>query len=29
MARGFQPPRQPVRLQRRQFLWILLCYAIL
>jgi phytoene synthase len=29
MARGFQPPRAPVRLRRRQFLWILLRYAIL
>lgn len=29
MARGFKPPRLPVRLRRRQFLWILLRYAIL
>jgi phytoene synthase len=29
LARGWQPPRMPVRLRRRQFLWILLRYAIL
>ena len=29
MQRGWQPPREPVRLRRRQFLWILLRYAIL
>jgi squalene synthase HpnD len=29
IARGWQPPRRPVRLQRWQFLWILLRYAIL
>jgi presqualene diphosphate synthase len=29
LARGWQPPRVPVRLRRRQFLWILLRYAIL
>jgi squalene synthase HpnD len=29
LARGWQPPRMPVRLHRLQFLWILLRYAIL
>ena len=29
MARGWQPPRQPVRLRRSQFLWIFLRHAIL
>jgi presqualene diphosphate synthase len=29
LARGWQPPRMPVRLRRWQFLWILLRYAIL
>jgi squalene synthase HpnD len=29
IARGWQPPRMPVRLRRWQFLWILLRYAIL
>jgi squalene synthase HpnD len=29
MARGWQPPRRPVRLRRWQFLWIFLRYAIL
>ncbi len=29
MARGWQPPRTPVRLRRWQFLWIFLRYAIL
>ncbi len=29
MARGWQPPRAPVRLSRLQFLWIFLRYAIL
>jgi phytoene synthase len=29
LARGWQPPRVPVRLRRCQFLWILLRYAIL
>ena len=28
IARGWQTPRAPVRLRRRQFLWILLRYAI-
>jgi phytoene synthase len=29
MARGWQPPRQPVRLRRSQILWIFLRHAIL
>jgi phytoene synthase len=29
IARGWQPPRSPVRLRRWRFLWILLRYAIL
>jgi phytoene synthase len=29
IARGWQAPRERVRLRRRQFLWILLRYAIL
>ena len=29
LARGWQPPRTPVRLRRWQFLWIFLRYAIL
>jgi squalene synthase HpnD len=29
MARGWQPPRTPVRLSRWQFLWIFLRYAVL
>jgi phytoene synthase len=29
IARGWQPPRMPVRLRRWQFLWIILRYAIL
>ncbi len=29
IARGWQPPRMPVRLRRWQFLWIFLRYAIL
>jgi phytoene/squalene synthetase len=28
VARGFAPPRLPIKLRRVQFLWILLRYAI-